>query len=60
MVYVYDGQTISSISLKGNEIKNAITYNGGLLITLFDVENDTNNLVTYRNGKLEVLISNLR
>lgn len=58
MVYVYDGQTISSISLKGNEIKNAITYNGGLLITLFDVENDTNNLVTYRNGKLEVLISN--
>ncbi|HHV30448.1 copper amine oxidase N-terminal domain-containing protein [Acetivibrio mesophilus] len=58
MVYIYDGQTVSSISLKGNEIKNAITYNGGLLITLFDKENDTNNLVTYRNGKFEVLINN--
>lgn len=58
MVYIYDGQAISSISLKGNEIKNAITYNGGLLITLFDKDNDTNNLVTYRNGDFEVLINN--
>lgn len=58
MVYIYDGQAVSSISLKGNEIKNAITYNGGLLITLFDKENDTNNLVTYRNGEFEVLINN--
>ncbi|HOQ01890.1 MAG TPA: copper amine oxidase N-terminal domain-containing protein [Acetivibrio sp.] len=57
-VYIYDGRNIESISLQGNEIKNAITYNGGLLITLFDKENDTNNLVTYRNGKFEVLINN--
>jgi hypothetical protein len=57
-VYIYDGNKIDSISLDGNEIKNAITYNGGLLITLFDKENDTNNLVTYRNGKFDVLISN--
>lgn len=57
-VYIYDGNKIESISLDGNEIKNAITFNGGLLITLFDKENDTNNLVTYRNGKFDVLISN--
>ncbi|TYQ13228.1 UNVERIFIED_CONTAM: copper amine oxidase-like protein [Acetivibrio alkalicellulosi] len=57
-VYVYDGKSIVSIPLDGREIKNTITYNGGLLITLFDSANDTNNLVTYRNGKFETLISN--
>lgn len=57
-VYIYDGKTLSSISLDGNEIKNALTYNGGLLITLFDKENDTNNLVTYRDGDFKVLINN--
>ncbi len=57
-VYVYDGKTIATIPLHGKEIKNTITYNGGLLITLFDADNDTNNLVTFRNGKFQTLINN--
>jgi len=60
MVYVYDGQTISSISLREMKSKMPLPITVVFFITLFDVENDTNNLVTYRNGKLEVLISNLR
>ena len=57
-VYVYDGKSIATISLQSKEIKNTITHNGGLLITLFDEENDTNNLVTFRNGKFQTLINN--
>lgn len=57
-VYVYDGKSIATISLNGKEIKNTITYNGGLLITLFDADNDTNNLVTFRNGNFKTLINN--
>lgn len=57
-VYVYDGKSIATISLDGKEIKNTITYNGGLLITLFDEDNDTNNLVTFKNGNFKTLINN--
>lgn len=57
-VYIYDGKSIATISLQGKEIKNTITYNGGLLITLFDADNDTNNLVTFRNGNFQTLINN--
>ncbi|MDQ2085854.1 copper amine oxidase N-terminal domain-containing protein [Herbivorax sp. ANBcel31] len=57
-VYVYDGSSIATIPLEGKEIQNTTTYNGGLLITLFDEDDDTNNLVTFRNGKFETLINN--
>ena len=57
-VYIYDGENIASVSLEGKEIKNSLAYKGGLLLTDFDKENDTNNLLTYRNGSFVTLITN--